>query len=97
MPRAGIESALATPGGGRRVNLDPFYLDHHKFVLASFKQAGHRIYLRRGVWADLALRFHRGRWQAFDWTFPDFRDDRYHPFLSRVRADHLATARTPPR
>ncbi len=90
---AAIETSLRHPGRGRRVNLDPFYLDHRKVVLASFKGAGHKIYLTRGVWADLTLRFHRGRWQFFEWSFPDFRDDRYHPFLTQVRERYLAALR----
>ncbi len=89
---ATVEDRLRA-GGHRRVNLDPLYLDHHKIVLASFKEAGHKIHLGLGVWADPTMRFHKARWQPFEWTFPDFRDGRYDAFLSGVRRRYLRCRR----
>jgi hypothetical protein len=31
--------------------------------------------------------YRRGKWISFEYTFPDFRDERYHGFLSAVRND----------
>jgi hypothetical protein len=83
-----IEEGLER-GGRRRVNIDPGYLDHHKLVLASVKPAGTKIYLERGVYADMLLRFHRGAWSALEWTFADFRDGRYFEELSALRERYL--------
>lgn len=88
-----IESALSGSGGARSVNLDVGYLDHNKVVLASVKAAGQKVYLARGVYADLMLRYAGGRWRAFEWTFPDFRDGRYDEELLRMRRTYLRDLR----
>lgn len=71
--------------GGRTINLDIGYLDHNKIVLASFKGAGQKIYLGNGAWADLVARYRSGRYQPFEWTFPDFKDGRYDMELKEIR------------
>jgi hypothetical protein len=79
-----IEDRLAG-NKGRLVNLDVGYLDHNKIVLASFKGAGQKIYLKDGVWADLVARYREGLYRPFEWTFPDFRDGRYDRELAAIR------------
>ncbi len=74
---------------GRRVNLDIGYLDRSKIVLASLKFAGQRIHLGDGVYADMIARYQQGRYQPFEWTFPDFRDGRYDEELAAIRRHYL--------
>ena len=69
----------------RPINLDPGYLEPSKLVLASMKNFSHRVYLSRGVYAEVTLLFARGRWQPLPWTFPDYRSGRYDAFLTAAR------------
>jgi hypothetical protein len=79
-----IEDLLRV-GGNRTVNCDVGYLDHNKIVLASAKDAGQKIYLDKGIYADLAGRYKAGRYQPFEWSFLDFKDGRYDPELIAIR------------
>jgi len=80
-----IESALADEGR-RRVNIDAGYLDHNKFLLASAKEAGQKIYLDKGIYADLSGRYKAGKYRPFEWSFPDFKDGRYDEELLAMRS-----------
>ncbi len=79
-----IEHALAM-NDKRTVNLDPGYLDTDKFVLASLKYHGYKIYLREGIWADMTLHYEKGRFTAMPWSFPDFKSGAYEKEFLRIR------------
>jgi hypothetical protein len=69
----------------RPLNLDPGYLTLAKLVLASTKDHAHRIYLGRGIFAEVTLYFKEGGWQHRDWTFPDYRRADYQQFFGEAR------------
>jgi hypothetical protein len=69
----------------RPINLDPGYVAPAKLVLASRKDFSHRVYLARGVYAEVTLLYRKGKWEALPWTFPDFASPRYHAFLTEAR------------
>lgn len=69
----------------RPLNLDPGYLTLAKLVLASTKDHTHRIYLGRGIYAEITLFYRRHRWEHHEWTFPDYRREDYQQFFTRCR------------
>jgi len=79
-----IEDMLAV-ANKRKVNLDPGYMDYDKFVLASAKYNGQKVYLDLGIWADLTLHYEKGHFDPFPWSFPDFKRDTYHAAFLRMR------------
>jgi hypothetical protein len=56
----------------RQVNIDPGYISLERLVLATGKNYTHRIYLSKGIYADLTLIFHRGTFRTLEWTYPDY-------------------------
>jgi len=72
-------------GGKRQVNIDPGYLVHERFVLATGKNFTHRIYIGKGIYADLTLIFTRGAFQTLPWTYPDYAHENMLTFLEQVR------------
>lgn len=88
-----LEEALADEAGQRTANLDAGYLDHGKLVLASLKPAGQKLYVERGVYADLVARYGGGRYRPFEWTFPDFATGIYDEDLATIRQRYLEQLR----
>ncbi len=72
-------------GESRPLNLDPGYIDLGKLVLASTKDFTHRIYLSRGIYAEVTLYYKHHRWQHHEWTFADYRRDDYQAYFSACR------------
>ncbi len=79
-----IEDQL-TVAGNRKVNLDPGYMDYDKIVLASAKYNGQKIYLDYGIYADLTLRYEKGNFYPYPWSFPDFKNGQYNQTFLRIR------------
>ncbi|MFA5555261.1 MAG: DUF4416 family protein [Phycisphaerae bacterium] len=69
----------------RPVNLDPGIIEPSKLILATTKNFSHRIYIGKKMYAELTLIFNKGRWESFGYTFPDYKQTRYHEFFSKVR------------
>jgi len=73
----------------RLVNIDPGYVVAERFVLATGKNYTHRIYLREGIYADLSLIYHKGRFRPLDWTYPDYGGETIIHFLESVRDKYM--------
>ncbi|MEX2317956.1 MAG: DUF4416 family protein [Pirellulales bacterium] len=84
-------AALGCHAESRPLNLDPGYITPAKLVLASTKDHAHRIYLRRGIYAEITLSFRAGRWQPHEWTYPDYRRADYQLFFTSCRQRALLT------
>ncbi len=88
-----VEAKLATneleerfkDGDSRIFNLDPGIVTMERLVLATGKNFTHRIYLTKGIWADLTLIFTRGDWKDLDWTFPDYSSEKIKKHLRIIR------------
>lgn len=74
---------------GRRINIDPGYLDQGKVVLASTKGAFHRIYLRNGIYGEATLWFHDGSFHPLTRTYPDYMWPETLSFFSGMRSLYL--------
>jgi hypothetical protein len=71
--------------GARLFNLDPGLVFPERLVLATGKNFTHRIYLGRGIWADLTLIYERGAWRTLPWTYPDYAGERVQGILGELR------------
>ena len=83
-----LERALAGAGvyaEARPLNLDPGVLVLGKFLLATTKDQAHRVYLRDGIFAEVTLRYHAGAFEAWPWTYADYRQPAVHAFLLEAR------------
>ncbi len=72
--------------GGRRINLDPGYLDSAKIVLVSTKDFSHRIYLDNGIYGEVTLVYSGRDYRILPYTFPDFRTGNYMEVFKTARA-----------
>lgn len=68
-----IEDFYADPGGQRRINIDPGYISEAKVVLATTKNFDHRVYVGKGIYADIQLRLRIKAFRENEWTYPDYR------------------------
>lgn len=79
--------------GGRRVNLDPGYLDAYKVVLASTKNAGQRIYLGSGIYAEATLLYQGGAFHGLEYTYRDYLWLETLTFFTQARTHYLTQLR----
>ena len=78
-------AAAAGHSEPRPLNLDPGYLTLGKLVLASTKDFAHRIYLSRGIYAEVTLQYKHRCWQHHEYTFADYRREDYQQFFTQCR------------
>lgn len=74
--------------GRRRFNLDPGILALENFVLATGKNRAHRIYLGRGIFAELTYVFRKGRYRPLEWTYPDYASKELVDLFGGLRERH---------
>ena len=72
--------------GKRQINIDPGYLDKAKLVLASTKDYAHRIYLQKGIFAEITLTYRGNSFSANEWSYPDYRSKEYIDIFNQIRA-----------
>ena len=80
-----MEELYFTRNGNRSVNIDPGYLTSAKVVLATTKDFQHRVYLGRGMYAEVTLRYRKDSFRPWEWTFKDYRREDTIQFFNRMR------------
>jgi hypothetical protein len=83
-----LETDLAKSGTyaePRPLNLDPGYLVLGKFILATTKDQGHRIYLSDGIFAEVTLQFRGRAFEPWPWTYADYKTEVVKTFLLSAR------------
>jgi len=69
----------------RPLNIDPGLLTLGKFMLATTKDQAHRIYIGKGVFAEVTLRFEQGSYVPWPWTYADYRQPCVLEFMNQTR------------
>ncbi len=71
--------------GRRRVNIDPGLLSEERIILATGKNFTHRIYLKKGIYADLTLIYQKGNYRDLPWTYADYKNPLLLHFFNATR------------
>lgn len=79
-----IEEKLSAEGK-RSINLDPGYLCLPRVVLASTKNYSHRIYLGKGIYAEVTLLYQKNTYQPLMFTYRDYQDRACIDLFLRMR------------
>lgn len=69
----------------RKINIDPGYIDGSKLILATTKDYSHRIYISKGIFAEVTLSFQKGGFVSLPWTYPDYKTEAYRQIFERIR------------
>lgn len=84
-------------GGNRLINIDPGYLDAARLILASTKDYAHRVYLDKGIFAEITLIFKGHSFRSWDWTYPDYKSEKYLEIFHKIREIFLRQCQSIPR
>jgi hypothetical protein len=79
--------------GKRKVNIDPGYICLERLILATGKNYIHRIYLSRGIYADLTLIFNKGSFRPLPWTYRDYADPEIIALFNDLRERYKTQVR----
>jgi len=80
-------------GAKRLINIDPGYLDLAKLVLATTKDFRHRIYLDKGIFAEITLFFQGKSFTSWEWSYPDYRANAYLEIFNQIRERYIQEIR----
>jgi len=85
-----LEAKFLYPDSLRRqINLDPGYLEEAKLVLATTKNYQHRLYLGRGIYGEVTLRYTKKSFRSWEWTYPDYKTENYLEVFDCIRKLYL--------
>jgi len=79
--------------GNRQVNIDPGYISAERLVLATGKNYVHRVYIGKGIYADLTLVFMRGSFRPLEWTYRDYSAPEMIAYFNELRSAYMEKLR----
>lgn len=79
-----IESSFMH-NGKRRINLDPGILTQENICLATTKPYSHRIYLDKGIWAEVTLIYRKDSYRGLEWSYPDYSSGEMIGMFNKLR------------
>ncbi len=79
--------------GNRQINIDPGYISPERLILATGKNYIHRVYLAKGIYADLTLIFMRGSFRPLEWTYRDYSDPEMIEYFNELRKTYMEKLR----
>ena len=82
-----LELSISSPN--RSINLDPGYLNGAKMILATTKDYSHRICLGKGIFGEVTLRYRKGSYDPFDYTYRDYATPEYLKILNHIRSLYM--------
>jgi hypothetical protein len=88
-----LEQQYLNERGGRRINLDPGYLDSAKLVLVSAKDFSHRIYLDHGIYGEVTLIYAKNDYQPLLYTYSDYKSEEYLAVFRKARTLYKETTK----
>lgn len=88
-----LEKSIFLTKGKRNLNIDPGYLTLSKLVLATTKDHQHRLYLDKGIFAEVTLRFRDKSFRKWEWTYPDYCTVEYIQIFNNIRNNLLKNER----
>jgi len=75
--------------GKRLVNIDPGCISAERLILVTGKNYIHRVYLAKGIYADLTLVFKGGSFRSLEWTYKDYSDPKMIEYFNRIRMEYM--------
>jgi len=79
--------------GKRRINLDPGLITLENICLATTKPFTHRIYLGKGIWAEITLIYRGESYRRLEWTYPDYGSDELIGIFNNLRETYRGRLR----
>ena len=79
--------------GMRKINLDPGTISEGNIILATTKNRAHRIAIGQHLYAEVTLMYHHKGFEAFPWTYADYRSEKVQEFLIKMRKDYFSLLR----
>ncbi|MDR0956672.1 MAG: DUF4416 family protein [Endomicrobium sp.] len=76
-----------TINNNRQINIDPGYVTPANVILTTTKNYSHRIYLDKGIYAEVTTIYKKSRYIKLPWTYSDYLSKSAIDFFLKVRAD----------